>query len=169
MTAVAAADIRHDLKPAPIEPSWVLAGAPAARNCVLFHASDKSAWTMLWDCTAGEFQWRYSFDETIHFLEGGVCITLPGGAPRRFGAGDVIFFPAGAVAHWKVDAYVRKLAFCQTPAPALVHLPLRLVRRVARHLAKIVPLVAGLLADPGLPDYEPVSPPPRPAYSQQQA
>lgn len=158
MTCLAAADVSHALMPAPIEPSWIEAGAPRARNCVLFHSSDKSAWTMLWDCTAGEFRWRYSFDETIHFVEGSVTITLEGGTPRTFGPGDVIFFPAGAVAHWKVDSYIRKLAFCQEPAPWPLRLPLRLARRIARQLGKAASLTGRLLADPGPAAEAPASP-----------
>ncbi|HWA69393.1 MAG TPA: cupin domain-containing protein [Rhizomicrobium sp.] len=136
MTRFAVADTAHALKPAPIEPSWIEAGSPMARNCVLFHSSDKTAWTMLWDCSAGEIRWRYSFDETIHFLEGSVIITVEGSAPRRFGPGDVIFFPAGAVAQWKIDTYIRKLAFCQLPTPRPLRLPLRALRRLARILGK---------------------------------
>lgn len=147
MTSLAAADVHYALEPAPIEPSWIEAGVPLARNRVLFHASDKSAWTMMWDCTAGEFRWRYGFDETIHFLEGRVTITLEGDVPRTFGPGDVIFFPAGAIAHWKVDRYIRKLAFCQVPAPWPLRLPLRLARRLGRRLGKVTAFTGRLLAD----------------------
>jgi len=133
MARFAATDISQALKSAPIDPSWIEAGTPQARNQVLFLASDKSAWTMLWDCTAGEFRWRYHMDETIHFLDGEVTITLEGGTPRTYGPGDVIFFPAGAVAHWKVDRYIRKLAFCQIPAPRF----LRPLLAVARRLGKL--------------------------------
>jgi len=132
MAVFATTDITRDLKPAPIEPSWIEAGTPLARNQVLFLASDKSAWTMLWDCTAGEFRWRYHMDETIHFLEGSVTITPEGGTPKTYGPGDVIFLPAGTVAHWKVDCYIRKLAFCQIPAPKLLRPVLGLARRLGQ-------------------------------------
>jgi uncharacterized cupin superfamily protein len=143
MNAVSAADIQLDLTPAPIVPSWVLKGTPMARNRTLFHSSDKSAWTILWDCTAGEFNWHYEFDETIHFLEGGAIIALPGGTPRRFGPGDVIFLPAGTVARWKVDDHVRKLAFCQAPVPLPLHWPLQLIRRIARLIRAAPALLQG--------------------------
>ncbi len=132
MPSIAAFDTQQELQDSPIQESWIVKGRPRARNRVLFTSTDKSSWTMLWDCSPGEFHWHYSFDETIHFLEGSVTITLVGGAPQTFGPGDVIFFPAGVVAHWRVDQHVRKLAVCQNPLPPLLNLPLKLARRVAR-------------------------------------
>lgn len=117
----------HD---APIEPAWITEGTPTARNRVLNAARDGSAWTMLWDCSAGSFEWHYTFDETIHFLEGGATITGPDGITRDYGPGDMVFFPTGISARWKVDCYVRKLGFCHQPAP----LPLRLLLKIARRL-----------------------------------
>src|SRR5258707_1077781 len=105
------------LTSSPIDPSWIIEGAPVARNRVLFHSSDKSAWTMLWDCTAGAFRWTYHFEETVHILDGGVAITDAKGLTQTFKAGDMIFFPAGSVAEWRIESHVRKLAFCQNPVP----------------------------------------------------
>ena len=158
MPAIAAFDIQQDLQDSPIRANWIVKGRPQARNRVLFRSTDKSSWTMLWDCSAGEFDWHYSFDETIHFLEGGATITLRGGEPQTFGPGDVIFFPAGVVAHWRVDQYVRKLAVCQNPLPALLNVPLKLTRRLARKLGLGKTLITSLLADPGLADSERQSP-----------
>ena len=117
-----------DLQSAPIDPHWIVEGAPAARNRVVAGSSDYSAWTMLWDCTAGKFLWTYTCDETVHVLEGQVTITV-NGVTNILRAGDIAFFPAGAVAFWDVENYVRKLAFCQKPVPALLGVPLRLTRR----------------------------------------
>lgn len=135
MPSIAAFDAAMPLQSAPITPDWITAGAPQARNRMLSVASDGSAWSMLWSCTPGGFRWRYSFDETIHFLEGRVTITEPGGQPRTFGPGDMIFFPAGAVADWRVEETVKKLAFCHVPAPRLLHLPLKIARRFSRRSA----------------------------------
>jgi uncharacterized cupin superfamily protein len=159
MPTIAAFDTQQDLQDSPIRAHWIVKGRPQARNRVLFRSTDKSSWTMLWDCSAGEFNWHYSFDETIHFLEGRVTITLEGGAPQTFGPGDVIFFPAGSVAHWQVDQYIRKLAVCQNPLPASLNLPLKLARRLARKLGLGKTLIAGLLADPGLGDVQRSTPP----------
>lgn len=140
MPAIMAFDTGLELSDSPIRPHWVVKGAPQARNRVLFRSTDKSAWTMLWDCTAGEFNWFYQFDEVIHFLDGEVTITLKGGQPQTFGPGDVIFFPAGAVAHWRVDRYIRKLAFCQNPVHPLLNLAVKLVRRLTAPAGAALPV-----------------------------
>lgn len=122
------------LKPAPITPEWVLEGNPVARNRELSHSADWSAWTMVWDCTAGRFQWHYDVDETVHFIEGSVTISATGMATRRFGPGDVVFFPAGTVATWQVESYIRKVAFCRKVLPA----PLVFGQKIYQRLAKLL-------------------------------
>jgi uncharacterized cupin superfamily protein len=148
MTGFAAYDIHQDLQDSPIRESWVVRGTPRARNKVLFRSTDKSAWTMLWDCSAGEFNWTYRFDETIHFLDGSVTITLEGGAPKTYGPGDVIFFPAGVVAHWKIDHHIRKLAFCHDPVPAGLNPAVKLARKLVHKMAASAAMLLGLLANP---------------------
>jgi hypothetical protein len=126
------------LQPAPIEPSWIHAGDPQARNALLSRSADDTASTMVWDCTAGEFEWHYSIDETIYFIEGAAVISDGHSPPRRFVAGDVLFLPKGTVAHWHIESYVRKVAFCRRTQPAAVYLCLRAGRkakRVAKRLA----------------------------------
>ena len=158
MPNIAAFDTNLELQDTPLREGWITSGHPVTRNRVLFRSTDKSSWTMLWDCTAGEFNWHYSFDETIHFLEGAATITLEGGAPQTFGPGDIIFFPAGVVAHWKVDRYIRKLAVCQNPLPNAVNLPLKLARRIGRIFGQAAGLARDLLDDPGLRDAEKQAP-----------
>jgi uncharacterized cupin superfamily protein len=136
-----------DLKSAPIDPNWIVEGTPAARNCLVAGSTDLSAWTMLWDCSAGKFVWTYKFDETVHVLEGQVTVTVDG-TTNTLRAGDIAFFPAGAVAFWHVENYVRKLAFCQKPVPALLGVPLRLIRRAIKKVQKSLALVHGALAQP---------------------
>ena len=136
-----------DLKNAPIDPRWIVEGTPAARNRLVAGSSDCSAWTMLWDCTAGKFHWIYKVDETVHVLEGAVTVTV-GGNTNTLRTGDIAFFPAGTVALWQVDNYVRKLAFCQKPIPAILGVPLRLTRRALKQLRKGLTLVHSALAEP---------------------
>jgi uncharacterized protein len=107
------------LNPSPIYPNWVLEGNPVARNKVLSSSADGSASTIIWDCTAGRFNWIYDVDETIYVIEGGVVVKDVAGATRRLNAGDTIFFPAGARAEWHVESYIRKIAFCRAPLPRL--------------------------------------------------
>src|ERR1700728_4755965 len=96
----------------PIQPSWILEGKPVARLELLSSSADGTASTYFWDCTAGRFNWFYSFDETFHILEGEVTLKYPSGASHHVTTGDTVFFPAGSSAEWTGDHYVRKLAFC---------------------------------------------------------
>jgi len=117
---------------APINPSWILAGAPIARVALLSSSADGTASTYYWDCTAGRFNWYYSFDETLHILEGSVTLKSPSGESRLVVAGDIVFFPAGAQAEWTVDKYIRKLAFCRTPLPSYLVSARNIARKVKR-------------------------------------
>lgn len=118
----------------PINPEWILDGKPVARLQLLSSSADGTASTYFWDCTAGRFNWFYSFDETLHILEGGVTLKYPSGASRRISAGDTVFFPAGSSAEWTVDNYIRKLAFCRSPLPGY----LNAARQMARRLKRVV-------------------------------
>lgn len=147
---VAAFDADLPLQSAPIDPSWITAGTPQASNRVLATATDGASWTMLWACTAGSFRWRYRFDETIHFLDGAVSITAEDGVTRHYTAGDMIFFPAGSVADWRIESHVKKLAFCHTPAPSLMRPPLKLLRRLGKLSRAALALLKTQLSDSGL-------------------
>jgi uncharacterized cupin superfamily protein len=114
----------------PIHPGWILEGEPVARLELLSSSADGTASTYFWDCTAGRFNWFYSFDETFHVLEGEVKLKYCSGTSHRVVAGDTVFFPAGSSAEWTVAHYVRKLAFCRTPIPSY----LAFARQVARRL-----------------------------------
>ncbi len=118
----------------PIKPDWILEGAPEARMAHLSTSADGTASTYFWDCTAGRFNWYYSFDETLHILEGSVTLKDPQGKSRRGIAGDIVYFPAGSRAEWTVEGYIRKLAFCRTALPGY----LVLARNVARRLKRLI-------------------------------
>jgi len=118
--------------PSPIRTTWILAGEPVARVALLSSSADGTASTYYWDCTAGRFNWYYSFDETLHILEGSVMLKAPSGNSRLVVAGDTIFFPAGSQAEWTVESYIRKLAFCRTPLPSYVASARDVARRIKR-------------------------------------
>jgi uncharacterized protein len=124
--------VKSALNPSPIYPGWVLEGKPVARNQVLSRSADGTATTFLWDCTAGRFNWFYDVDETVYVIEGGVVVKDAAGATRCLSVGDTIFFPAGAIAEWHVENYVRKIAFCRTPLPPMLVLAKRGFRLVKR-------------------------------------
>ena len=121
-----------DLKPAPINPNWIKAGAPIARNALLSSSYDRTSCTLVWDCTPGEFEWRYDTNETIHILEGSIVLEDGFTPRRRLGPGDVVFFPAGAVVSWTVETHVRKLAFFHRSIPLPVALMSRAFAKTKR-------------------------------------
>ena len=127
-----------DLRPSPINPAWIRGGDPVARNALLSSSRDRAACTLVWDCTPGEFEWRYDSDETIHILEGSVVLDDGCAPARRLGPGDVVLFPAGAVVHWTVETHVRKLAFFHRPLPASVALVTRAVGKAKRVLRQTI-------------------------------
>ena len=113
---------------APINKDWIERGNPEAKIAILACSDDRAAMTILWECTAGRFTWRYSVDETIYFLDGEVTISVNGGPGRRFRAGNSLHFSRGARATWEIESYVRKVAFCRSVLPR----PLQAGRRFAR-------------------------------------
>lgn len=106
-----------ELRPAPIVPHWIVDGAPFARATELMRSEDQTAYTVVWDCTAGTFDWTYRFDETIHIVEGSIILSDAGNPPQRLGPGDVVFFPKGSQVRWKVEGYVKKVAFFRKVVP----------------------------------------------------
>src|SRR5580698_8990365 len=124
----------EDLVANPIQSSWILDGKPQARLELLSSSADGTASTYFWDCTAGKFNWFYSFDETFHILEGEVTLKSPSGKSQRVAAGDTVFFPVGSSAEWTVHKYVRKLAFCRVPLPGYLISARGAVRRLKRLL-----------------------------------
>ncbi len=112
------------LEPAPIDPGWIHQGAPEARNRIVSKSRDGTAFTFVWECTAGSFTWRYDADETLYVLEG-EAVLYEGDQERRIGPGDLVFFAAGARVTWRIDNYIRKVAFVRRALPMAAALPLR--------------------------------------------
>jgi uncharacterized cupin superfamily protein len=105
------------LDPVSIEPSWIIEGEPKASAKELARSADGTTVVLVWSCSAGQFHWHYSVDETLHVISGEVFITNQGGAERRLGPGDMAFLPAGSRALWRVPSAVRKLAVCRHSLP----------------------------------------------------
>jgi uncharacterized protein len=123
-----------NLKPSPIEPSWIIEGNPVAQASLLSKSDDGQAWTVVWQCSKGTFDWYYDVDETILILEGSVVIESDAMPPTRYGPGDVIFFREGAHAKWHVESHFRKLAFCRKTQPILLGFALRVFSKIKRTL-----------------------------------
>jgi uncharacterized protein len=123
-----------DLTPGRIEPSWIIEGDPVSQWSLLSKSADWQAWTMIWQCSEGKFNWYYDCDETVLILEGSIVLESEAMPPTRFGPGDVIYFKSGAHAKWHVEGYVRKLAFFRRSQPVLVGLALRVFSKIKRTL-----------------------------------
>lgn len=105
------------LKPAPINPDWIIRGTPVARVGDHSTSTDEASSTAVWDCTAGEFRWYFGWDETVVIQEGEVHVTAEDGSERLLKAGDIAYFRGGTWATWRIDNYVRKIAFLRKPFP----------------------------------------------------
>jgi uncharacterized protein len=121
-----------ELSPLPVRASWILEGAPVAHAKIISRSTDGTSKTVIWDCTAGRFNWSYDIDETVYVLEGSALITDQRGTPRRVSAGDTILFRAGAQAEWTVDRHIRKIAFLRNPMPKYALLAIKIVRAVKK-------------------------------------
>ena len=106
--------MRTDLQPAPLAPSWIIDGNPMARSLQLGEASDGNLSFGLWDCTDGQFIFKYRSDELVHILEGEAIVRGPG-MELHLHPGVVAFFPQGMTMHWTVRRYIKKLAIFRSP------------------------------------------------------
>ena len=121
-----------NLKPSPIEPSWIIEGDPVAESSILAKSADGQAWTVVWRCSEGKFYWNYDYDETMLILEGSIVLENENMPPTRHGPGQMIYFKNGARAKWHVESRVRKLAFCRTTQPLLLSFAVRAFSKIRR-------------------------------------
>ncbi|WP_456739071.1 cupin domain-containing protein [Bradyrhizobium sp. USDA 4471] len=135
LSLIETAHCNLDLKPSPIEPSWIIEGNPEARSALLSISACKTARTLIWSCTEGKFNWHYDLDETIMILEGSILLESEGMQPKRYGIGDVIHFRRGAHAKWHVEGYVRKLAFLRLANPFPFGIAIRAVNKFRSAIA----------------------------------
>lgn len=135
---VAAHPDTMEMRPAPIKPDWILAGNPVARVASHSDAADGCATTGIWDCTAGTFRWYFGWDETVVIVDGTVHVTAEDGSERVLSAGDVAYFKGGTWATWRIDTYLRKVAFLRQPMPAPVAALYRLKGRLRASIKRVI-------------------------------
>jgi uncharacterized protein len=121
-----------DLEPNPISPDWILEGRPEARSKLLAKTHDRISSIVVWECTAGRFNWHYSDDETVVIISGEVFITTGNSEVRRLGQGDMGFFPAGSSCTWRVDDRVKKVAILRKSLPPLLSIGVRAWNKLLR-------------------------------------
>jgi uncharacterized cupin superfamily protein len=135
-----------DMRPAPIDPSWIVEGHPMARVAPVSRGADGLTWTDIWDCTAGRFVWHYAVDETVHILEGGAHVVDANGTRWDLRPGDVVSFRVGTRAHWHVPEYVRKVAFCSEVVPRPLTALMGVERKLRARRKPLAAAAAGLFA-----------------------
>ena len=100
-----------DLEGGEIPAEWVLSGNPKTKGLLLVETNDLLAQIVIWECGAVSYKWHYDRDEAYIVLSGEGFVTDETGEERRFGAGDVAFFPAGTNTVWRHPDHFRKVAF----------------------------------------------------------
>lgn len=132
-----------ELDPEPIGEQSILSGKPVARSKVVARSKDWCASIVVWDCTAGSFRWHYGQDEVIVVVSGDFVLIREDGTERRFSAGDYGFFPAGSVAKWRVDSYIRKVAILKEPVWRPVGFAMKVCNKILRNVGLGVPAPLG--------------------------
>ena len=122
------------LADAPIDPDWIIDGAPVAQSSEWVTSSDGLTTMAVWSCTAGTFRWTFGCDELVHIIEGEVVVTGADGNRVRLGPNSAALFPAGSQTTWEVPVFVRKHAILRTPVPA----PVRTVWRALSATKRLV-------------------------------
>jgi uncharacterized cupin superfamily protein len=98
-----------ELEPEPFPPGWVVSGSPEARCKKVVRSHDRTSHIVVWDCTPGSFKWHYGMDEAIIVISGEAFMINDKGEERRFGPGDLGFFPAGTSCTWRITEHLRKV------------------------------------------------------------
>src|ERR1700676_4074568 len=104
---VAAASV--ELEPEPIPANWIVSGSPVARCKKMIRSHDRTSHIVIWDCTPGSFKWHYGMDEAIVVISGEAFMINAKGEERRFGPGDLGYFPAGTSCTWRITETLRKV------------------------------------------------------------
>jgi uncharacterized cupin superfamily protein len=94
-----------------IPTEWLLSGDPVTRSQMLIRSHDWLAHVLMWECGAVSYKWHYDHDEAYIVLSGEGFMTDENGVERRYGPGDVAYFPAGANTTWRHPDHFRKVAF----------------------------------------------------------
>jgi uncharacterized protein len=134
--AISRFDINATLSSAPINPGWIVSGAPIAANFEISRSKNTLTTCLLWECSPGRFRWHYNEDETILILAGRIVLD-DGSGPVRMGQGDIVFFPSGTTVNWIVEEHVRKLACLHGSIPLPFGLACRLWRRLIQLRGRI--------------------------------
>ncbi|PYT92560.1 MAG: hypothetical protein DMG36_14350 [Acidobacteria bacterium] len=130
IVSIALANI--ELEPGSIPQEWVLSGNPETRSKVLVRSHDWIANLVVWECGAVSYKWHYNQDEAYLVLSGEGFVTDDKGVERRFGPGDVAYFPAGTNTTWRHPDHFKKIAFLKETVFRPVGLGLKVWNKLLR-------------------------------------
>ena len=116
----------------PIVSTSVLSGAPVTQFKNVVWSRDSTCHVAVWECSAGSFNWYYSYEETLVVVSGEAFITNEKGEERRLGPGDLAYFPAGSSSRWRVPVQIRKIAILRTTMWRPLGLGLRAWKKLLR-------------------------------------
>jgi len=109
--AIVAATLDNvELEPSNLPAEWILSGTPTTRSKMLVRTHDWLENIVVWECTPGSYRWTYNQDEAVFVLSGEGIMTNDKGEERRFGPGDMGFFPAGTTCTWVHPVHFKKVA-----------------------------------------------------------
>lgn len=135
---------RDSAHAAPIAPRWVLSGKPITHTWSVLRSRDLTSDLLVWECTEGRFECKYSQDEVVMIVSGEVFITDQSDQERRLGPGDLGFFPAGSSCIWRVPQMVRKIAVLRETMWRPAGIGLKIWKRLRRIGAVATIPVAGI-------------------------
>jgi uncharacterized protein len=113
-----------------IPPQWLLSGDPETRSKLLGKTRDRLAYIILWECGAVSYKWHYNQDESYIVLSGEGFMTDEKGVERRYGPGDLAFFPAGTDSTWRHPDHFRKVAVLKDPVWPPLALALKAINKI---------------------------------------
>lgn len=101
----------------PIDPAWVVAGDPVATGALPALSPDGAFSAGLWQCTPGEFDWPYEWDEVALVTAGRAQLGGDNGSARSVGPGDLLMFHRGTTVRWRIEETVTKVFVLRTVLP----------------------------------------------------
>jgi len=105
------------LDPWPIPEGDVLEGSPSASGNILWQSDNQCLLNGVWSCTSGSFQFDFTWDETIYFIEGQVEIIDQLEHSQIYNAGDYIHISKGTKTVWNVKKTLLKVFYIRSDAP----------------------------------------------------
>ena len=103
----------------PVPEEDILQGAPAPSGKVLWQSDNQCLLNGVWSCTLGSFQFEFTWDETIYFIDGQVEISDQSGHSQIYNAGDYIHISKGSKTVWNVKRKILKVFYIRSDDPVV--------------------------------------------------